>query len=270
MFPEASFLGVDLYVWMTVIGVVAAMVAFRIFSGSVGISAKVFNLAVLSAVPAVILGYVAAALFQSYYTFLETGVFEWGAGATFYGGLIGAIVVYLGCYFGAGHFLFPQKTHIAEFGKVLALIMPTIALAHGFGRLGCLFEGCCYGMRTDSWIGIEMFVHGEWQKRVPVQLFEALFLFALFFLLVFLLVRFRFEYTASLYFVAYGVWRFIIEFFRDDERGASGIGALTPSQLTALILIAVGVAFFFFYRYFLKERLARAGTPSEQADERET
>ena len=42
--------------------------------------------------------------------------------------------------------------------------------------------------------------------------------------------------------MAYGVWRFFIEYLRDDYRGTTLVSALTPSQLTAVIMVASGAA----------------------------
>lgn len=263
MFPQAEFLGLDLYYWMIIVGVLVAMIIFRVFHEKAGLSVKVFNFSLCIGVISIVLGYLSAVLFQSWYYFLETGKFVWGVGATFYGGLIGAAVVFLALYFGIGHFLFKDKEHIAQFNKMLCLVFPCIVVAHAFGRLGCLFVGCCYGALTDGPLGINMWVAGEWQHRIPVQLFESLFLFVLFGGLLFLTVKKKFEYTASAYLIAYSVWRFFIEFARDDDRGASGIGFLSPSQLTAIVMIFAGIALILLYRYFLKKRLERAAEHEE-------
>lgn len=263
MFPAANFLGLDLYWWMIVVGVLAAMIAFRLYHEDAGISVKVFNFSLFVAVFGKVLGYLAAVLFQSWYSFLETGEFKWGVGATFYGGLIGAVIVFLAIYFGVGHFIFKDKLHIREFNKMLSLIMPCIVIAHAFGRIGCLFDGCCYGAVTDSWIGIKMYAGGVWDKRIPIQLFESIFLFALFLVLIYLLVKKKCEYTTSIYLIAYGIWRFSIEYARADERGSSGISFLTPSQLTAIIMVLVGIGLIFLYKYVLKNLFARAGVNEE-------
>lgn len=263
MLPNASFLGMDLYTWMILIGIIAAMVFFRLFTTRMNLSAKLFNFSLIVAIAAIVLGFMSAMLFQSFYDFLESGVWAWRA-MTFYGGLIGAVVTFLLIYFIAGHFLFKDKTHIREFNLMLSCIMPCIVVAHGFGRIGCLFAGCCHGMETDSWIGITM--HGV--KVVPVQLFEALFLFALFAVLTYMLLKRRCEYTASIYLISYGVWRFFIEYLRGDtQRGSSGISWLTPSQLTAVIMAVAGVALIFVYKYVLKAAFARAGTKVETQQE---
>lgn len=255
MFPNATFLTIDLYTWMIILGVVVAVVIFRLLADKRKVSAKVFNFALAVGVCCVAVGYGSAVLFQAFYHWLDTGEWVWNAGATFYGGLIGAAVVFLAAYFGIGHFIFRDKKHITELTNVLNCIFPAIIAAHCFGRIGCLFAGCCYGKLTDSWMGITMWIPSAhaWQKRLPTQLFEAIFLAVLFAVVVYFVVRKRTEYAPSMYLVGYGVWRFVIEYVRDDaERGSSGISWLTPSQLTAIVLVVCGVALIFAYKYWLK------------------
>ena len=264
MAPNVVFLGLDLYYWMILCGVLAAMVLFRALYRRAGITYSVFVLTICVSVGAIVGGYLFAALFQSFYSYLETGVFRWGVGTTFYGGLIGAAAVFLILYFTFGR-LFCKGAHVREFHSMLLLIAPCIALAHAFGRIGCLLDGCCYGKPSD--FGLPMLVHGVWEKRIPVQLYESLFLFALCGALVFLIFKRKGTYNASIYLIAYGVWRFIIEFFRDDERGSSGLSFLTPSQLTAIVLIVVGVICIVVYRIFLKKFFE---TPSGGEKEDET
>ena len=50
----------------------------------------------------------------------------------------------------------------------------------------------------------------------------------------------------SVYLCGYGIWRFFIEYARGDDRGQTIVPFLTPSQLTAIVLIAVGIALVFF------------------------
>lgn len=263
MVPNVAFLGLDLYTWMILCGVIAAMVLFSVLYRRMGISYPVFVLTILVSVGAIVGGYLMAALFQSFYSFLETGEFRWGVGTTFYGGLIGAVLVYLVLYFTFGHF-FCKGAHVREFGRMLSLIVPCIVLAHAFGRIGCLLVGCCYGKLSD--FGLPMYVGGVLQKRIPVQLYESLFLFALAAVLVVLLLKKKGEYNASIYLIVYGVWRFIIEFFRDDDRGSSGLSFLSPSQLTAILLVLFGISFIFLYKYWLK-RVFEAHADKESGDE---
>ena len=85
---------------------------------------------------------------------------------------------------------------------------------------------------------------------MPTQLFECIFLALLTAVMIVLLFKFKFKYNFSLYTIAYGVWRFGIEFARDDHRG-SFLGAITPSQFWSIIMVIVGIGFIFLQKYFL-------------------
>ena len=63
--------------------------------------------------------------------------------------------------------------------------------------------------------------------------------------------KFRFNCNFGLYAVTYGIWRFLIEYARDDYRG-SFIPGLTPSQLWAIVMVVLGIGYFFAYKYFFK------------------
>ena len=244
--------GIDLYVIMIIIGIAGTFITLRILSDKVKMSAKLFNFVLVTAVVAIVIGWLFAMLFQAFYNYLASGEFKF-KGQTFYGGLIGGLGVFLAFYFGVGHLVFKDKENVKQFFKLLQIAMPAIVIAHAFGRIGCLMAGCCYGAKTDAWYGIYMYSHGEWATRVPTQLFESLFLFALFAVLMTLIIKFKVKNTASVYLIAYGVWRFFIEFVRADaERGSSGISFLYPSQLTAIVLVIVGIAWIFVYKYLFK------------------
>ena len=77
-------------------------------------------------------------------------------------------------------------------------------------------------------------------KYVPIQLFEAIFLFLLCALLIIMTLE-RKKHVFSTYIVVYGVWRFFIEYVRADYRGSSFISFLTPSQVAAIGFILAGV-----------------------------
>ena len=88
-------------------------------------------------------------------------------------------------------------------------------------------------------------------RYVPVQLFEAVFLLLL---AAFLFLRAigKQGLCLPLYLSIYGVWRFVAEYLRDDYRGDTFISALTPSQLIACILTAVGIGLIFVEKYLYK------------------
>ena len=77
MFPDVTFLGLELYDWCIIIGVVLALVVARIYSDLLKIPARLQNLIYVTAVVAIVAGIGGAILFQSVYNWIETGVFEW-------------------------------------------------------------------------------------------------------------------------------------------------------------------------------------------------
>ena len=57
-----------------------------------------------------------------------------------------------------------------------------------------------------------------------------------------------------LYMSVYGVWRFLIEYLRGDDRGATVVPFLTPSQLIAVVLIVGAAVVYYFERRSLRAR----------------
>ena len=256
MFPTFTLLGMDLYSWMLTIGVVAAMLFADKMCAKRGFSLALQRGLIITVVVTVIAGYLSAMLFQSFYNFLETGTFVL-KGATFYGGLIGGTAVFLAMWFLVlGRFCKDKKEPLKRFPDIANVAGVAIPLAHGFGRLGCLFAGCCHGKIADVWYAVPMYLYGDWVKAVPIQLFEALFLFALAAVLYCLLTKRSADKQIPLlpvYMTVYGLWRFFIEYARADSRGETVVSFLTPSQLTAVVLILVGAAYLITW-YLLKRR----------------
>ena len=266
MYPYYILPGIDLYVLFLGLGVVAAIITFSKLSDVIGIEAKVHNFALYTTIVSVVLGYGSAVLFQAFYNIAEEGklVINKGTGATFYGGLIGGAAAFLAIYFIAGQFVFKDKVHTRRIIDVTDGAAAAIVIAHSLGRLGCLMAGCCHGAITDAWYGIYMVNLGA--KAVPIQLFEALFLFALFVVFV-LRIKHKKSYNISLYMIAYGIWRFFVEYLRTDNRGTTVVSFLSPSQFTAVIMIIAGVALVFVMKYY-KNKIA-SKVLDEAVDENE-
>lgn len=263
MYSKELFLGLHLYEILITVGLVACMLLLRWLSDKRGFSAKWQNFVLLTMMAAVIVGYGAAVGFQALYNYQDTG--EWKIqGQTFLGGLIGGAAAYLLVYFGVGLLLFRDNEHLCNFPDLLSMAACGITAAHGFGRLGCLMAGCCRGAQTDAWYGIEMGVHG---KCIPVQLYEAIFLFLLCGYLVSRFLRGK-RCCMPLYMIAYSVWRFFIEYLRDDYRGASPVSFLTPSQFISIILF-IGGLILLIVEATLRQTagLRRAGRVAGTADE---
>ena len=98
-------------------------------------------------------------------------------------------VVYGGIIFGIlAAFLYCKKKNLS-FLRYLDCAAPSIALAQGFGRIGCFLAGCCYGRETQSWFHV-IYETSEFAPNgvalIPTQLIMAVLNFAHFFVLAFL------------------------------------------------------------------------------------
>ncbi len=99
--------------------------------------------------------------------------------------------------------------------KTLDFIIPYLALGQAIGRIGCFFNGCCYGKEV-SW-GIFFPVHGA--HLHPTQLYSLISLLAIFFILRFIQRnKHRQGDILILYFLLSSLQRFFIQFFRADYR----------------------------------------------------
>lgn len=275
MYPQAILTLYDIFI---LIGVVAAFLSADRMAQKRGFSLALQRVVILSALAAVVVGYGSAVLFQAFYNFMETGKFEIAedTGATFYGGFIGGAVAFLIVYFLLGRLWCKDREERRRFPDMADIAACCVPLAHAFGRIGCLTAGCCHGAETDAWYGIRMWVEVDpvnhlydWRTVVPVQLFESIFLFILAGVLFFLFYKNTGKHKFPLlpvYCIGYGIWRFLIEFARTDDRGATVVSALSPSQLIALVLIVVGAAYFavWFFR-FRKPVIAQADSEKEIA-----
>jgi phosphatidylglycerol:prolipoprotein diacylglycerol transferase len=163
------------------------------------------------------------------------------SGGVFYGGLILAVAVAL--------------WYIRRIGLPLwttcDVFAPGIALGHVVGRFGCLFAGCCFGKPTTKPWGItftDPFAAANVGTPLgvplhPTQLYEA---GAELIILLLLLATERkgrpfAGRTFWLYMLLYAISRFVIEFYRGDERGT--VGMFSTSQFISIVLapLAIGM-----------------------------
>lgn len=152
-------------------------------------------------------------------------------GLVFYGGLIGGVAGAV-----AGALL--THEHPALYCNA---IVPCIPLGHAFGRMGCFFAGCCYGMPYEG-VGAVSFPNaGVDHLTFPVQLLEAAVNIGIFAYLTFYTRKERPGcHVLYRYLAIYAVSRFALEFLRGDlARGLSG--SLSTSQWISIGLFAAGV-----------------------------
>ncbi len=178
-------------------------------------------------------------------------------GFVVYGGIIGGIGVgYLFC-----------KIKKLEFLKYFDLVMPSIAIAQGFGRVGCMFAGCCYGRETDGWFQV-IYNSSDFAPNgvalIPTQLIMAVLNFVHFFILVFLAKKVvkHDGQVAGFYLVFYSIGRFFLEYLRNDPRGE--VKMFSTSQFISLFILAAGVGTILFCGYLGKKRVAGVDKTEEE------
>lgn len=184
-------------------------------------------------------------------------------GFTVYGGVVLGIIV-------GGLIVKRKKVDVPVY---LDLVIPQIALAQGFGRIGCFLAGCCYGKPTDSHFGVVFPVEAIAPSGIPLiptQLISAAGDFLIFAILL-LLSNFATDYLkvrkgeeelldkdavtkklrlfqplsmSGMYLILYGIGRFAIEFLRADPR-RTALG-LTSNQYVSIVFVIAGLALIFY------------------------
>lgn len=256
MYPEKIVLftlngkpiGFYMYGLLIGIGVALCFVVLWLYSKYWKLDQRTVDFTTYGAIAAVAIGFFSAMLFQAIYDYIDdpsAGFSLKTAGLTFIGGLIGGCASYALIYF-----IFKKKLKL-HFIDISSIIPCCILLAHGFGRFGCFCAGCCYGLPTDSAWGVVFPQLGY--AVYPTQLFEAVFLIVMFGICSFLYLKFKFEYNFSVYLISYGIFRFLIEFIRDDFRGGF-VPGMSPSQFWSLVMIVLGVASIFLLRIWVRRR----------------
>jgi prolipoprotein diacylglyceryltransferase len=69
----------------------------------------------------------------------------WEGGLVFYGGFLGAL----------GYFVWTVRKNQLNAWQLGDIIIPSLAIGHAFGRIGCVAAGCCWGRATGSGWGFQ-------------------------------------------------------------------------------------------------------------------
>jgi phosphatidylglycerol:prolipoprotein diacylglycerol transferase len=155
------------------------------------------------------------------------------AGFVLYGAIIGgAVAAYI--------FLRKKKMRFIEY---FDLVAPSIAIAQGFGRIGCFLAGCCYGKETTSPFGV-VFRNSTYAPNNvhihPTQIYSSLGDFAIAGILILFASKPRKDgQVGGLYMILYSIGRFFVEFLRDDPRGSVGI--FSTSQFICIFILISGI-----------------------------
>lgn len=170
----------------------------------------------------------------------------WNGGMDFFGGLALGLVGALG---GVFYYKLPLW-------KTADMSVIALSIAHAVGRLGCTSAGCCYGKpfpAENTLPGIHLSPHfpffyvvfpegavaPPYMPLYPTQLMEMLGLLVIFFLLLAIYRRKKYDgQVFATYMLLYGVLRFFLEFYRGVTPPISGLG-LTWNQLVSILMVVV-------------------------------
>ncbi|MBP5308817.1 MAG: prolipoprotein diacylglyceryl transferase [Clostridia bacterium] len=231
-------------IWI-VVGVGACLFLFDWLCKKKNVTLKANRFYYLLGIVSIIIGFFFATLVQSVYNYIESvkegnPTWDWG-GITFMGGMFGGVVAFV-----IGSLLFAKGEVRAQFPVICEIGAACIPTAHAFGRIGCFCAGCCYGNEVHehdffSFLGVT-FKQGAGRGvlRYPTQLFEAAFLFILAIILIICVLRDK-RFNVILYFGGYGLFRFLIEFVRGDDRGSIGSATLAPSQVLSIVCMIIAL-----------------------------
>lgn len=165
----------------------------------------------------------------------------WKGGLSFHGAVVGMC---LATYFFARR----HKLHFFQLADCMA-----VAGSPGlfFGRMGNFINGELYGRVTDSWVGF-VFPEGGPFPRHASQLYEGILEGIVLFAILFVIHQRQKFYgvCSSVFLLGYGVFRFIVEFFREpDAQLGYYFGYFTMGQILCAFMV---LGSYVMYRYAKK------------------
>lgn len=175
-------------------------------------------------------------------------------GLSFHGGVAGGALAVI---------FFCRKRKIAIF-KMADVVMPALALGLAIGRIGCFFNGCCYGCAVHShipWAVVFPSLNDN-IPRHPAQLYDSAMNFAMVLLLMYPLKKFKRKDgdLFAFWLVLAGISRFIMEIFRSGQSSVLFWFGLTMAQWLCFLMMAGGI-----FLYLLKLKTADAEPQKESA-----
>lgn len=164
----------------------------------------------------------------------------WHGGMSFHGGLIGVLLTGI---------IFSWRNK-KSFWKISDLIIVTVPIGLGLGRIGNFINGELYGRVTNVPWGM-IFPKGGMVPRHPSQLYESALEGGLLFLILWSLKDKKLPTGCllSIFLFLYGCFRFIVEFFREPDAHLGFVLAFfTMGQVLSSFMIFGGVALFIILR----------------------
>jgi phosphatidylglycerol:prolipoprotein diacylglycerol transferase len=164
----------------------------------------------------------------------------WHGGMSFHGGLIGVLIV--GIFF--------SWKNKKSFWRIADLIIVTVPIGLGLGRIGNFINGELYGRVTQVPWGM-IFPKGGPLPRHPSQLYESALEGGVLFLILWLIKNKKLPSGGllALFLSLYGTFRFFIEFFREpDVQVGFVFGPFTMGQILCTFMIVGGIFLFVYLK----------------------
>jgi len=236
--------GIKIYGYgaMIALGILAAIMLLSYRAKKRGYNEeKIFDMAILAIVFGVLGGKLLYIITDMKNVIANPSVLkDVGSGFVVYGSIMGG---FLGLYI----YCKKKKWNLLE---IVDLVVPSLPLAQGFGRIGCFLAGCCYGRETTPLMGVifpnnPLCLAPSSVRLIPTQMYSSIFDFALAaFLLWYDKKERKHGRVFAMYLIIYSIGRFFVEFLRADVRGS--VGFLSTSQFISLFIIVLGI---FLYNY---------------------
>ncbi|MGH4052500.1 MAG: prolipoprotein diacylglyceryl transferase [Clostridium sp.] len=235
---EFSFIKIYGYGLMIAIGIIAALLLLSYRSKKKKYNEEnIWDMAIIAIIFGIVGGKVLYIITDIKYILQNPSILKnVGNGFVIYGAVLGGVL--------AIYFYSRKKGWNAL--STFDLVVPSLPLAQGFGRIGCFLAGCCYGSATSLSIGV-VFKNSPFAPNNvhihPTQIYSSIFDFILAFFLLWYGRRERKNGRIfALYLIIYSIGRFLIEFLRDDPRGS--VFMFSTSQFISLFVVAIGVLLF--------------------------
>lgn len=246
MKPELFHLGsltVYGYGFCILLGVVAAYLHFYVNRKRIGITEDQISTLILVCGISVFVGGKLFFILEDpvlYITEPQKWLSNLGDGFVFYGSFLVTIL--------ALYWWFKRSGFV--FWRLMDEVGIAGAFVHGFGKIGCLLAGCCYGLVCEREVGI-VFTDAMSRARplntplYPTQIWDAMVIFgAIIFMYIWRKYKQYDGQVFLIYSIVYGVGRIITEEYRGDEaRGFLFDGLLTHSQLIGIVVVLFSVIF---------------------------
>ncbi len=171
----------------------------------------------------------------------------WRGGLVFHGGLLAGIFTGV---------IWVRKYKLSAW-KYMDIFAPAIALGHGFGRFGCLMSGCCHGSAVDhsAWYTIIYPYNPSSFAPAGISLYATPLMEAGGELLIFaflILYKNHKKFNSqlmSIWMIAYGIVRILVEFLRADSTREFVFGHIfSVAQVTSLCLMIAGIVLWIYNR----------------------